>query len=431
MLLGLLLCLSSCGFRNTDDLFSIPRTSANYLKLQDTITEEIGNSDSIAPIDGANTQTIQLVDLDHDNSMEAITFYRENSAERPLKIAIFKQKEPGDYYLYSKIEEAASEIESIEYINLADDHTLEILVSWQVVPQVNTLIAYKFEESQPPEQLMRSGHTKYLAFDINEDKKAELLLLDMDSDKSSPHNVNLYTESNGVLELNSSAPLSSGILSLKKLEAGLLQDDTPAFMVTSDIGDNKLLTDIFILSDSGLKNITMAEEEQQSKDTIRHNTGITFSDFHHDKLLKIPIAEPIPSNNPASTDKFWKINWTQYDKNGTEYKTASTYHNNTDRWSLILPDEWNNVITLQRENHVSSGERAVEFSYWIEGSEAEPEPFLVIYRFTGANRDTHAKQDGRFVLDRDRDVTYAAKFLPSNWDCGIDRYGLLSLFQVL
>lgn len=431
LLAGLLLCLSGCGFQNTDDLFAIPRTSTAYLKLQDTIKEEIGNAESISPLNGANTQTIQLVDLDHDGQTEAIAFFRDNSAERPLKIAIFKQTDSGDYVLYSKIEGIASEIESIEYLNLVDDHRLEILVSWQATPQLNTLVAYQIEESRPPEQLMRSGYTQYLAFDINEDRKAELLLLNLDSDNSTTNSVSLYMESSGILELNSSAPLSSGIVSLESWESAYLQDKVPAFMVTSKTEDSLLLTDIFVLSDSGLQNITLKAETQRSEETVRNNTGITVSDFNNDGITEIPKPVPIPSNKSDSTDKFWKTIWHQFNQDGEKTEVASTYHNNTDRWYLILPEEWNDVITLKREDHVSRGERAVEFSYWPKGSDAEPKPFLIIYLLTGADQDAHALQNGRFILAEDSEVTYAAEFLPSNWNCGIDQYDLRALFKKL
>jgi hypothetical protein len=430
LLAGLLLCLSGCMFRGGDELFAIPRTSETYQKLQYKIQSVMGSADAISPISGSNTQTIQLVDLDLDGTQEAVAFFRDGSAERPLKIAIFKQGEDGNYALYAQIEGAGSDIESIEYQDVMDGEELELLVSWQVTPAVHTLVAYSVEDNQVAE-LMRSGYTRYLATDLNGDGKMELLLVQIDSSNPIVNRVEMYVGAEGAMELQSTAPLSQGIVSLQSWEAAYLKDQIPAMMVTCEYGENDHITDIFCLTDAGLKNITLDEASRTSAETLRHYTGIGLSDINRDGITEIPITKSIPSyQSTTAAENFWENIWEQYDQKGTAHAMLSTYHNNSDEWYLELPESWENMITLSRPEHTTVGERAVVFSYWKGNAEVTPEPFLIIYRLTGNNRDNHAAKDNRFVLYADSETVYAAEFVESSWNCGLDKDALLQRFHI-
>ena len=70
------------------------------------------------------------------------------------------------------------------------------------------------------------------------------------------------------------------------------------------------------------------------------------------------------------------------------------------------------------------------FSHW-RGEGQEPEPFLSIYRLTGSRRSTNAAQTGRFILQEEESVIYAAKFYDSQWDCGLDQADLLDRFVTI
>lgn len=112
-------------------------------------------------------------------------------------------------------------------------------------------------------------------------------------------------------------------------------------------------------------------------------------------------------------------------------QVMTTYHNVSDAWYLIIPDEWKNKITISRNDTLSgSGQREVVFALW-QGEEEAPRPFLSIYRLTGNNRTTHANREGRFVLREDRDIIYAAQFYDSGWDCGLSQTDLLNNFRTI
>lgn len=430
LLAGLLFCLSGCVFRGTDELFALPRTSETNQKLQAKVQDVMGTATGISPVSGNNTQTLQLVDLDRDGTPEAVAFYRDNSTEWPLKIAIFKQDEGGNYELYAQIEGAGTDIESIEYRNLVEGQELEILVSWQVTPTVHTLVAYSIRENQVSE-LMRSGYTRYVSTDLNGDERAELLLIQLESADPVGNRVELYTGVGGAMEFHSSAPLSEGIIALQLWETGFLSGKVPSLMVTSEYAENKYITDIFCMSETGLRNITLDENARISNRTLRQYTGVSPADINKDGITEIPITKSIPTYKGNGSENFWKINWMRFAKDGSQKAVLSTYHNNSDRWYLELPDAWNGQITLSRQEQASSGERAVVFSYWKGNPQTPPIPFLTIYRLTGNNRDNNASQGKRFTLYSDSDTIYVAEFMDSTWNCGIDKAKLIELFHTM
>ena len=422
--------LSGCLFRSVDELYALPKSSETYVKLQASIEKERGEAESITPISGSSTQNVQLVDLDGDSISEAVAFFRDSSAEFPLKIAIFKQNEDREYTHFTTIESKGSEIASIEYCDLAGGNGLELVVSWQMTSTVHSLSAYSVGNGQAAE-LMRSPYTRYVAMDLNQDSKQEILLIQTDNSNPANNKVEQYVNAGNAMELHSSAPLSEGISSLLLWEPGQLRGGEPALMVTAEFGENYRVTDVFRSAESGIKNITMDEGLRYSATTRRPYTNIAPEDINKDGATEIPLTQAIPSYSQTAADNFWKILWTQYDLYGKGYRQMSTYHNITDRWYLELPASWDGKITLSRREHTAIGERAVVFSYWEGDLNVPPEPFLTIYRLTGNNRELHAVQENRFILARDAETVFAAEFSKIAWDCGLEEASLKVIFHTL
>lgn len=430
LVLGFCLVLSGCMFRGVDEYFVIPQTSETNRNLQETIKTVMGTATAISPISGSNTQSIQLVDLDGDGIQEAIAFYQDTSSERPLKIGVFKEDDQQEFYLYAEISGTGADIESIEYKNLVTGGGLEIIVSWQVTPSVHTLVAYSVLENQVAE-LMRSGYTRYLAADLNENGLDEILLLQMDTTTSN-NRVEMYTGVEGVMEFHSSASLSEGIGALQSMEAGVLGDQVAGLFVTCEYGENNHITDVFSFGDTGLWNISRNESDRKSTDTQRYYTGASVSDINEDGITEIPLATSIPSYSTVmGAENFWQIDWMQYDSLGRSTHVMSTYHNYSDSWYLELPESMQSGITLHRVEHATIGERAVVFSLWNGDEDMEPVAFLTIYRLTGNNKASHASEDNRFILEVNSETIYAAEFTDIGWDCGVDEEMLLKLFHTM
>ena len=95
-----------------------------------------------------------------------------------------------------------------------------------------------------------------------------------------------------------------------------------------------------------------------------------------------------------SSETFRKIVWRNYNLYGRVTEVMQTYHNNSDGWYFILPEQWYDNLYIDRRDYV--GERTIVFSVLPEG-ETIPVDVLSIYTLTGDNKKTEAVP-GRFRI---------------------------------
>lgn len=433
LMTGVLILLSGCFFKSTDELYAVPQASEEYVNLKETIEAVKGTADYAAPTTGSNTQTVQLVDLDGDGTQEAVTFFRDNNTEKPLKIYIFSQTTKDEYKDVAVIEGDGTAIESISYNNLNGMSSKEIVVSWAMSTSVHILVAYSYDAGEVTE-LMRSGYSYYVPTDIDRDGADELLLIQMNESEDS-NSVEYYDYKDGAMVLCSSAPLSKEIEDVRTFRAGYVKDNVPALYITSDYVNNGLITDILCLNNGKLQNITLDPDTGLSSGTLRLNSTVEPADIDGDGILELPQPHSIGIyGENINSENFWIIKWWEYDQNGVAWPVCTTYHNfNTyDSWYLILPDGWEGQFTLSRgDTNTAAGERSIVFSYWTGDEGTKPQPFLVIYKLTGTNRVSRSKLGNRFILQTTTDAIFAAEFISCDWNCDLDEEGLRARFSLI
>ena len=443
LVLGMLALLSGCMSQSGEDFYALPQLPEDYLALQQTINKVISDlgAEYAAPSAGSNTQNIQLQDLDGDGRQEsALAFFRVASAEKSLKIYIFRQNELTDEYETAwVIEGVGTGIYSIAFENLGGTGEKEIVVSWQISAKTQSLAAYSLQRGGEVVELMRSGYTKSAVLDLDRDNEKEIVLLQLDTAEDNSR-AELYKYDNGLMVHTSAVPLSLGITDIQAAKVGTLTNLMPALFVSSDFGENGgRITDIITLRDDVLTNLTLNEEAGMSLSTIRYYTDfkdVNGTDINNDGILELPLPELLPAVG-ENTAPMYLLHWNQCTQDGKAASVCTTFHCYDDGWYLILPEEWQGKVTVARREtsgSVAGSERAVSFYYLPDKAEnpeeqAEPEEFLTIYRLTGTNRAYRASLDGRFKLFESSDVIYAAKLRDTEWDCGLDRDGLQEKFN--
>lgn len=454
---GLLTLLTGCFTQSVDELYAPPRAPDDYLKLDDKINQVLSQGgEYAAPLTGEFTQKVQLQDLDGDGVKEAIAFFRVSADERPLKIYIYRQVDE-DYEVAAIIEGQGGEaaISGINYENLDGGPCKELIVSWQVSEQRQLLSVYSIEGGQ--RELVRTEYTSMCLFDLDSDGQKELIVLheaDLSQARAQEdgrgmlpdrgdNRVELYNVHDGVLELDSSAPLSQNVTGMivSGVRTGYLRDMEPALFVPSSFGGvNGRITDIFAWKEGGIQNITLIQDPEapeiwRSQNTIRWY-NIAGCDINGDGILELPAPYGLPDyGSTSSATNFWAIRWQQFDIDGGVWPVFTTYHNERDGWYLILPESWEGKLTLSRSDLTGGGERAVTFSYWEGNADIEPVPFLTIYQLYGDNKELRANMTGRFRLrpvgEDESETIYAARLYPDAWDCGLDEEGVRERFALI
>jgi len=436
-LLALFFLLTGCAFFSVDELYAMPQPPQEYYALQSKmkeITDQGG--EYIAPLSGKYTQSVLLYDLDGDGVQEAITFFRFNSGETPLKIFIFKQVEDG-FEILAQIDGIGTAIDSISFENLNSTPEKELIVSWQRSDKSHALSAYSLKDGHLVE-LLTTNYTGFKVYDLDSDNQKEIFIVKTGMSDEADR-VELYDFQGDTMELISTAQLSKGITGSVETGpvTGILRDKVPAVFVPSTYMEDGYIIDIFICRDGELKNITRDPETGNSDGTVRWYNGVSSTDINGDGIMELPLLAALPESKSSTGTavNFWSISWRQYDSYGNVYPIYTTYHNERDSWFFIMPDEWQGHIAMERKDLASGGERAVIFSY-VKDADSTPEAFLTIYMLSGSNRQVRAATSGRFSLLPDASMEdtylYVAEFNEDcSWDCGLDEAGVIERFKLI
>ena len=154
MLMALVLVLSGCFFRSSEELYQSPERSADYENLtqkirevKDSLAQEYGvEVDDTSVLSGDNTALIQLQDMDGDGQREtAVTFFRIPGAEKPQKIYFFTKGEDETYTVSAMLEGDGSAIYRVDYADLDGSGLKEVVVSWQMSTGAYLLGVYSVE----------------------------------------------------------------------------------------------------------------------------------------------------------------------------------------------------------------------------------------------------------------------------------------------
>ena len=446
-LAALLLLLGGCAFSSPEELYAVPRASEDYQNLQEQIDQVRGaGAEYAGPLQGTNTQPVQLMDLDGDGIQEAVAFFRTTAADGspPLKIYIYRQTGQGDYALWNIIQGDGTAINSISYEDL-DGYTdaqgrtdKEMVVSWRLSDKVYQLMAYSVRSPEAERLMNPISYTDYALWDMDKDNQREIVVLNLNT-VDGIGQADYYDYRDGQMVLQSSAPLSNaitGLVSDSRPRTGFLNHNgisEPALFVTSNLTTG-VITDIFAW-DGELKNITYNPVTSMSEGTLRLSNNIAIQDINGDGYLEIPKPTALPDPRSTGSADFWSVQWIQYSLDGQSTVVYTTYYNGEDGWYLVLPETWQGRIALSRQDNTGSGERGVLFYPYTAGEterNARSQPFLSIYKLTGPNRVARAHTGVRFILLEEEDTIYAAEFHSnSGWDCGVDQEGLKTLFNLI
>ncbi len=396
VLLGALTLLSGCGASPMGEtLYRLPKLPKEYQSLETRIDELIAlGAEYAAPTSGSNLQSVQMVDLDGDGEEEALAFFRRAGDERPLKIYIFRAA--GDSYeQYCVIEGASNSIYSVNYVDLDGDGWREILTGIRGDLDVQNLSVWSVRAGEP-RRLLLTGYSRYAARDLDGDGRQDLVVLRSDEENYAV--ADDYFWNGAELVLRSSMHLTGTVAELSRLTSGTLSDGGSALFVTFATQDGAAATDILTMGDGALRSVKSGGEAGK----VYHFLDLYPGDVNADGVTEVPEPVPFALSDP-NADVYYRICWRQYDAAGKSTQVRETYLDAQSGWNLILPEGWGERVCLARTSGADGS--AVTFSR-VNGEKTEP--FLTVYALTGFIRSQLALRNGRILLARQAEVTYAA-----------------------
>ncbi|MDR3209315.1 MAG: VCBS repeat-containing protein, partial [Oscillospiraceae bacterium] len=403
--LTLALLLSGCIKTSADELYQLPRTSREFMKLQEQIDAVLASGAEYAPpAGGDNRPSVQLADLDGDGVSEAIAFF-VTTGENPLAIYIFRDV-GDDYEVADVIEGVGSGIESVRYVDMDGSGSMVLVVGWQVGPALRNMTLYSMRALQHT-KLADADYTALSVSDADGDGHPDVVAVRLGSSDAVGEATVFSLLGTGEIVSNS-AHLSLGVESLGRVLHGSLSDGTPAVFVDGKLSGGVLITDIFAFSGSTLKNVSLSSAGGVAFMTLRYptmNATMNALDINRDGVVEVPLPRLLPSLSTAAF--YYRCDWYAYDLEGTQTLVMSTFHDYPDGWFLVLPPEWRYRISARLEDRVN-GERTMIFS--LVGDSAVHD-FLKIYTLSGDNREDREKLPNRFRLFKDWGTIYAAELI--------------------
>lgn len=418
--------LSGCFFQSTDELYALPQQSEEYYELQSEIDQLMtGGASYAAPTSGTNQQSVQLADLDGDYEDEAIVFVRTNG-EKPLKAYVF-DRIGEDFQRVAVIEGDGSSFASVEYVQIDGEPGVEMVLCRQISDQVpQALSVYALRDNRVVE-LMSASYNEYTTVDLDSDGKMDIFLLRFSAEERNAV-AEYYRYTGNQIEREPEALLSTGVESVRRIITGQVDKGVPAVFVASMYDENSIVTDIFALRDGSFTNITADSTEGTNAQTVR-NYNVYATDIDGDGIIELPQPHQLPAASDTTESVYWIIDWYCLSVDGDLEKKMTTYHNYSDGWFLVLPEEWEDQLTISY-GEVETGISGYTFSRW-NGPDEAPDPIFTIYAFSGEDRKTEASSGGRFLLSERGDVTYAASFGTCSWAYSLSEEDLAAMFRYI
>ena len=416
------LLLSGCA-RTIDELYSPPKRSEEFSRLQAAIDIAMAGLNYSAPLSGEHQQAVQMADLDGDGSDEYLVFAKGDS-DKPMQILIFKQRSEENVEISEIITSNGSAFELVQYEDIDGKPGLELVVGRQVSEQLmGSVSVYSFSSGRA-ERLMNAGYSKLLTLDMGGSEQKELLLVQRGESEQANAIAVLYRYRAKSMVRSVEVELSRPANSVKQVTAGKLQCGTQAVFVSSATEESSIRTDILMLQDERLRKVPVMGPLLETVQTLS-NYYVFAEDVNDDGIMEVPSLIPVrPLVTSWNEVEHHLVRWYSVDKEGMPTDKLHSFHNFSDGWYLQLERKW---ITRLTVNQVGS---TYAFYMWDEASEVA-DPVFTVYALSGSDRKTQATEDGRFELQSSADVIYAARLESAAADYGFDEQYLRTGFHLV
>lgn len=403
--LFLVICLlGGCSGMSIDELYCLPKASEDYYDLQEALSQALGNGLSYdAPASGARREPVQLVDLDHDGTDEAVAFFR-SSQDGSVAAYIFARRD-SQYELADQIPCSGSAVGAVEYADLDGSGSLELLITCQVSEAVTQALQVSRYQNNAAESLLTAPCGRYVLTDLNGDGAKEILCI-TDSGAEASAAVTYYTYVGGQMKTGQELRLSENYSDILNIAQGTLEDGTEAVLITGTAED-QMKTDVLIQNDQA--ELTAVDCGTLGSSAQLQGGDLYPRDMDGDGNLEIPKGKVLPEYEAGSGTQ-WTVEWYGLTAKGKFGLKCSTYHCFDEGWYLELPESWDDAISV-REKSETDGActiHSVGFYQKSSGRKAGAE-IVTIYALYGAARQEQVEARGLTSLYSDTDMILAVE----------------------
>ncbi len=403
--LFLVICLlGGCSGMSIAELYCLPKASEDYYDLQEALSQMLSDGLSYdAPASGARREPVQLVDLDHDGTDEAVAFFRSGQ-DGSVAAYIFARRD-SQYELADQILCSGSSVGAVEYADLDGSGNLELLITCQVSEAVTQALQVSRYQSGEAESLLTAPCGRYVLTDLNGDGAKEILCI-TDSGAEADAIVTYYTYSDGQMKTGQELRLSENYSDILNIAQGTLEDGTAAVLITGT-AEEQMKTDVLIQNDQA--ELTAVDCGKLGSSVQLQGGNLYPTDMDGDGNLEIPKGKELPEYEVGSGTQ-WIVEWYGLTAKGKSSLKCTTYHCFDEGWYLELPESWDGAISVREKSETDGACTIHSVGFYRKSSGRKTgEEIVTIYALYGAARQEQVEARGLTSLYSDTDMILAVE----------------------
>ena len=373
----LILVLGGCSLASGDGLLLLPKVPAEYVQLQQQLDAILATGASYAVAEtGTNRQAVQLVDLDSDGHEEALAFFRTDSGA--YQVYAYRQDGEG-YHSLGMAEGYGTALRAVYYPRLSDG-SLALAMCWGFDEGGSYgMTVYGFS-MHGMSVLMDVQYGDVTIDDIDGDGAEELAFAIRDN-VTGLYSARVYQYRQEQYRILYEVPMCLEVRSVANMQFGTVEGDMLGLYVDSLSTAGGYVTDLICYDGQVAANRTIDQASGSGGRTWRP-ASVFCGDINGDGRVDVPVSHTFPYE-PNEVEARARLDWYNFDRDGTESLVGSTFHAVSENWYLDWPEHWGDQVRVTKGS--GAGLSKTVFSLQ-KGSEDSAE-VLTLWMFSGDDRE--------------------------------------------
>ena len=308
----LALGLSGCNLITADtaELLTPPALSGDMKPIADAINKTIPQGYTLKyPSRGNYRSAVVREDINSDGVLEAFAFYSVTDGETITMHMNYIRDNDGEWSSVAVHPIIAAGVDKIEFADLNGDGVSEILVGWQIYGTSEMQLGvYSLEENSITQRMLEK-YTHFLACDLDEDARNEVMIINVSS--AQENSAVLYALNEDGVTARSFCGIDRTATTVNEPVLATLSNGQPAVYVDIIKGVGAV-TEVLFLQNDKLLNPLFDSETGETLATLR---PISFGvrDVNEDGIIDIPVQMEVPSVTRSDiNEKLYLTNWCSF-----------------------------------------------------------------------------------------------------------------------
>lgn len=353
VLTAILICMIFCGCDaagNADDMVSPPSPTGDMRLIADALYKSAGTDCNLKyPASGDRRSAIVLEDVSGDANFEAFAFYSTSDDEMTTMHINAICLRDGNWVSVADQTVVAIGVDMVEFCDLNNDGTQEILVGWEVNGNNEKQLSVFTFDDNTLNQLIIQAYTDFLCCDLDNNGVNEIFVHWLNTAEKTNKAI-VYNYNDGQMEQTAGCVMDSNVKSAAKPVLSTLSNGQKAIYIDQIKGVGAV-TEVLYISKGELINPLLDTVNSFENISTLRAASLEIYDINNDGILEIPVASDLP-NVEEGGEKLYYTNWCSFNGEKLSVKLI-TVVNTVDGYYLTIPNNMVGGISVLKdtENH--------------------------------------------------------------------------------